>query len=111
MSQCPYRIKDAKGIGWFVCQREEGHPDDGPGGGHRPALPVLSRGDRSALLFEGIWHRPEVDPQPYCVCDEVRKFIAKKITTDRWWTCEVHGNQHFDPDAPNPAVLSVWEKP
>jgi hypothetical protein len=106
--QCPYLIKDAKGIGWWNCQLEAGHEATTPHKAPRP--------NGRDPEVEGIWHIPGEKETPqilsrYCVCDEVRRFIAKKITTDRWWTCEVHGSQHFDPDAqPTASVLSVWEK-
>jgi hypothetical protein len=57
MNQCPYRIKDAKSIGWWNCQLEAGHESTTP---HRPPL--------SAKAVEGIWHRPgekdTSDPEP-----------------------------------------------
>jgi hypothetical protein len=61
MIQCTYRIKDAKDIGWFVCQLEAGHEATTP---HRPPRP-LGRDPE----VEGIWHRPgeksTADPQPH----------------------------------------------
>jgi hypothetical protein len=60
MMQCPYRIKDAKDIGWWNCQLEAGH--DGT-----PHVPPPS-----AKAVEGIWHRPGeksiADPEPLVPC-------------------------------------------
>jgi hypothetical protein len=47
MSQCPYRIKDALGMGWWNCQLDESHIGNSE---HQPP--------RSARQVEGIWHRP-----------------------------------------------------
>jgi hypothetical protein len=57
--QCPYRIKDARQIGWFNCQLQEGHEPD-----HVPPPAPVGR----TLMVEGIWHRPgeksTADPEP-----------------------------------------------
>jgi hypothetical protein len=69
MSQCPYVIKEKRPdfVLWH-CKREEGHPSDGPDNGHRASLPVMSRGDRSMPVFEGVWHKPgeknTAEPEP-----------------------------------------------
>jgi hypothetical protein len=48
-------IKDAKDIGWFNCQLEEGH-----GGDHKPHPPAVGRMHE----FSGKWFRPGDAPAP-----------------------------------------------
>lgn len=60
MNQCTYRIKDARQIGWYNCQLEEGHA-----GVHSTSRAPVGR----IVMVEGIWHRPgeksTADPQPH----------------------------------------------
>jgi hypothetical protein len=60
MIQCPYRIKDANGIGWFNCQLEDAHD----GRDHVPPSAAVGHTQK----FEGKWHRPgesgSADPHP-----------------------------------------------
>jgi hypothetical protein len=55
MSQCPYLIKDAKEIGWFNCQHDEGHSGD-----HKPVPPTVGRTHE----FTGKWFKPGDPPEP-----------------------------------------------
>jgi hypothetical protein len=61
MNQCPYRIKDALGIGWWNCQLDESHV------GHSEHQPP-----RAARQVEGIWHKPgeksAAEREPYIPC-------------------------------------------
>jgi hypothetical protein len=76
--QCPYRIKDARQIGWFNCQLEDGHD-----GVHNPPPPPVGR----TLMVEGIWHRPgeksTADPEivPIMVpwCQEIKSSEGSKV--------------------------------